>query len=135
VVVVGGPDDMNLPGGTLEYGVLVALWTGGTLSAREVHERTGGPLGLVYTTTTKVLERLHVKGLVERRRRDGIFVYKTKVDRTEIDRARFSRSLTDLFGDKQRPAVAALVEAMESLDPSLVDELEAAVAARRRPRG
>jgi hypothetical protein len=30
-----------------------------------------------------------------------------------------------------RPAVATLVEAMESLDPGLLDELERAVAARR----
>jgi predicted transcriptional regulator len=125
---------MNLPGGTLEYGVLVALWNGGTLSAREVHERTGGPLGLVYTTTTKVLERLHGKGLVERRRRDGIFVYKAKADRDEIDRARFSRTLTDLFAESPRPAVAALVEAMESIDPALVDELQDAVEARRKAR-
>jgi predicted transcriptional regulator len=124
-------EQMNLPGGSLEYAVLVALWNGGTLSARQIHERTGEPLGLVYTTTTKVLERLHAKTLVERRRRDGIFVYKAKVDREEIDRGRFSRSLADLFAETPRPAVAALVEAMASIDPALVEELEAAVLARR----
>ena len=55
-------------GGSLQYAVLVALWDAGPLSAREVHDRVGVPLKLVYTTTTKVLERLHAKGLVNRRR-------------------------------------------------------------------
>jgi predicted transcriptional regulator len=125
---------MHLPGGSLEYAILVALWNGGTLAAREVHERTGGPRGLVYTTTTKILARLHAKALVERRRRDGIFVYRAKANRADVDRARFSRSLTDLFAGSPRSAVATLVEAMESIDPSLIEELEAELLARRRAR-
>jgi hypothetical protein len=40
-----------LPGGKLEYAVLVALWESGPLSAPEVHDRVGVPLDLVYTTT------------------------------------------------------------------------------------
>jgi len=42
--------------------------------------------------------------------------------------------LSKLLGSAPRPAVATLVEAMESLDPSLLDELERAVSARRERR-
>lgn len=123
-----------LPGGHLEYAVLVALWDAGRLTARQAHERVGVPLNHAYTTTTRVLDRLHAKGLVDRRRRNGVFVYKAAVARPAVDRARISKTLGHLFGEQPRPALASLVDALESIDPALLDELARAVAARRRPR-
>jgi predicted transcriptional regulator len=123
-----------IPGGRLEYAVLATLWTAGRLTAREIHERVGGPLDLVYTTTTRVLDRLHAKGLVDRRRRDGVFVYKAAIARSDVERARISQTLGALFGAQPRPAMASLVDAIEALDPALLDELARTVAARRRSR-
>ena len=37
------PRDRPLPGGKLEYAVFVAVWEGGTLTVRELHERVGVP--------------------------------------------------------------------------------------------
>jgi len=42
--------------------------------------------------------------------------------------------LNRLLGARPHTAVAALVEAVESIDPRLLDELERAVAARRRSK-
>ena len=47
---------------------------------------------------------------------------------------RATHLLGRLFGDAPRPAIAMLVEAVESLDPELLDELGRAVTARRRSR-
>lgn len=121
-----------LPGGKLEYAVLAALCDLGRASARDLHTRVGEPQGLVYTTTAKVLERLQAKGLVRRRRRGRSFLYEPAIDRRALDRARARDALARLFGRAPWPAMATLVEAMESLDPALVDELEREVAARRR---
>ena len=123
-----------VPGGSLQYAVLVALWDAGPLSAREVHDRVGVPLKLVYTTTTKVLERLHSRGLVDRRRKNGVFLYRPGVERPIVDGARISRTLGGLLLEQPRPAMAALVEAIESIDPALLDELARAVESRRRSR-
>jgi BlaI family transcriptional regulator, penicillinase repressor len=123
-----------LPGGELEYAVLVALWELGTASAREVHARVGDPAGLVYTTTAKVLDRLHAKRLVSRERAGKAFIYRPKVKREVLERARAMDLLGRLFGVTPQPAIATLVEAVESLDPELLDELGRAVAARRRSR-
>jgi len=68
---------------------------------------------------------------VARRRRGKIFVYRPRIARSVIEFARARLSLSKLLGSAPRPAVATLVEAMESLDPGLLDELERAVAARR----
>jgi hypothetical protein len=43
--------------------------------------------------------------------------------------------VTRLIGHDPDPAIACLVEAIESLDPDLLDELARATAARRRVRG
>ena len=128
--------DAPLPGGKLEYAVLVALWQSGSLSAPEIHERVGVPLDLVYTTTTKVLERLHAKGLVERTPSGKTFRYAALVERPATERARAAKLLDAIFiwGDAPRPALAALVDAMTSIDPDLLDELARVIEARRRSR-
>jgi|SRR5579884_2954427 len=123
-----------LPGGDLEYAVLAALWDLGTATARDVHERIGAPNDLVYTTTAKVLDRLHAKGLVSRQRHGKAFTYKPAVDRATVAKARAEKTVGGLLGSEPGPAIATLVEAVESIDPDLLDELARAVAARKRSR-
>jgi len=125
---------LHLPGGALEYGVLSCLWKLRTASAREVYEEVGAPQRLVYTTVTKVLDRLHAKRLVTRDKRGKAFVYAPAVERAEVERARARLALSSLLGDDPRPAVVGLVDAVESLDPDLLDDLARAVNARRRSR-
>lgn len=121
-----------VPGGALEYAVLAELWELGTASARDIHGYVGEPTGLVYTTTAKVLDRLRDKGVVARVRKGKAFSYRAKIARTVVERARARTALSRLLGSRPHAAVAALVEAVESLDPDLLDELEKAVAARRK---
>jgi BlaI family penicillinase repressor len=126
--------DMRLPGGELEYAVLFSVCELGTASARDVYLRVGQRDGLAYTTIAKVLDRLHIKGLVVRKRKGMAFLYRPRIAWRAIEFARARVSLRKLLGGAPRPAVAMLVEAMESLDPGLLDELERAVAARRGSR-
>jgi predicted transcriptional regulator len=127
-------DASAIPGGRLEYAVLVALWELGPLSGRDIHGRIGVPLGLVYTTTAKVLDRLHLKGLVARQRQGRVFVFSACAPRATVERARAVKTLTGLFGDEARPALAALVDAVEAIDPRLLDDLARAIEARRKTR-
>ena len=124
--------EQSLPGGDLEYAVLASLWDAGRASARELHDRVGAAKGLAYTTIAKVLDRLHVKGLVSRRMSGRAFVYVAKVPRVTIDEARAKRAVLRLLGDAPRPAMAALVDAVDALDPQLLEELERLVADRRK---
>lgn len=125
---------LSLPGGDLEYAVLVALWDMGSASTRDVHGRVGEPEGLVYTTTAKVLDRLHLKGLVSRERSGKAFLYRPAVERDAIERARTARAVSGLLGTEPKPAIATLVDAVEDVSPDLLDELARAVATKRRSR-
>lgn len=127
-------DDVRLPGGALEYAVLFSVCELGSASARDVYLRVGAAEGLAYTTIATVLERLQAKGLLARKRRGMAFVYRARIARRVVELTRARASLRQLLGPAPRPAMATLVEAMESLDPGLLDELERAVSARRRSR-
>jgi predicted transcriptional regulator len=124
----------RLPADELEYAVLAKLWELGSASVRDVHEQLGKPAGLVYTTTAKVIDRLRGKGLVERRRDGKAFVYRSTVAQGEVERARAQDAVSRLLGPMPRAAVAALVDAVDAVDPLLLDELERAVAAHRRSK-
>src|SRR5712691_11289829 len=86
-----------LPGGDLEYAILAKLWELGSASARDIHTQMGEPEGLVYTTTAKVLDRLHIKRLVSRERKGLAFLYRPRVARALVDNARARQLLTKLF--------------------------------------
>lgn len=126
--------DFRLPSDALEYSVLTELWRAGTASVRELHERLGVPQGLVYTTTAKVVDRLRRKGLIRRQRKGKAFSYQPCIAREDVERARARNAVARLLGPAPRSAVAALVEAVDSVDPELLDELERAVASLRRAK-
>ena len=129
-------DELKLPGGELEYAVLFSVCELNEASVREVHRNVGKSRGLAYTTIAKVLERLHAKDLIGRERKGVSLVYCAKVDRKVVELARARASLSKLLTSDVRPAMATLVEAMESLDSKLLDELERAVADHRgKPNG
>lgn len=113
---------------------MAALWDLEGASAPEIHARVGGPRGLVYTTTAKVLDRLYAKRLVRRVRHGKSFFYTPALPRDVIETARIGGSLRQLLGPEPKPAMATLVDALETVDPALLDELARLVHARRRSR-
>jgi BlaI family transcriptional regulator, penicillinase repressor len=123
----------RLPGGDLEDAVLRALWDVESATVREFHACVGEPSDLIYTTTAKVLERLRAKKLVSRARSGRTFVYRAAVTKEAVERGRAERTV-EMLGEQPRPALAALVDAVEATDPDLLDELARLVAARRKAR-
>lgn len=124
----------SLPGGELEHAVLAALWKLGSATGREIYQVVGEPNGLVYTTVAKVLDRLNAKGLVSRKLYGNSFVYRSKAKQATVQRATLRKALDRVLGSDSRPAIANLVDAVESIDPNLLDQLSSVIDARRRRR-
>jgi predicted transcriptional regulator len=120
----------RLPSDELEYDVLAQLWELGRGSIRDLHDRLGHD-GLGYSTTAKVVERLREKGLIDRHVSGHQFIYLALVAREEVESARARKAVSRLFGAAPHAAVAALVEAVDAVDPRLLDELERLIIARR----
>src|SRR5215813_9701270 len=102
---------------------MVVLWERGVATTREIHACVGEPAGLAYTTTATVLDRLHDKGCCSRLRLGKSFRYRPEILREHVDRERARETVTKLIADQPLPAIACLVEAIESLDPELLREL------------
>ena len=126
-------DRFRLPSDDLEYDILSMLWECGSATVRELHDKLGQRQELAYTTTAKVVDRLREKELIERRHHGKSFVYQPRVAREEVENARARKAVSRLFGASPAPhaAVAALVDAVDAVDPKLLDELERLVKARR----
>jgi predicted transcriptional regulator len=123
-----------LPADELEYAVLTKLWNLGSGSVRDVHGQFLEPEALVYTTIAKVIDRLRHKGLIQRERHGRAFVYRALIARELVERARARDAVSRLLGPAPHAAVAALVDAVDAVDPLLLDKLERAVAAHRRSK-
>lgn len=123
----------NLPGGELERALLAALWARKQATARELHDDVGQPRGIVYTTVAKVLDRLVEKGIIRRRRSGRAFTFRA-VAPEETQRAIARGLIRELAGGGPRPAVAALVGALEDISPEILQELESELRSRRRRR-
>ena len=123
----------RLPSEELEYDVLGKLWELGTGSVRDLHDQLGQER-VAYATTAKVVDRLREKGLIERYLSGYLFIYRPRVAREEVEGARARKAVSRLFGAAPHAAVAALVDAVDAVDPKLLDELERLVIARRRSK-
>lgn len=123
-----------LPGGDLERALLTALWARREATARELYDDIGGPGRIVYTTVAKVLDRLVDKGMVRRRRSGRAYTYSAVARQEETQRAMARGLIEQLADGGPRPAIAALVGALEDVSPDLLDELAAELEARRRRR-
>jgi predicted transcriptional regulator len=123
----------RLPSDELEYDVLGKLWELGTGSVRDLHDQLGQER-VAYATTAKVVDRLREKGLIERYLSGYLFIYRPRVAREEVEGARARKAVSRLFGAAPHAAVAALVDAVDAVDPKLLDELERLIIARRRSK-
>lgn len=129
-----GSKPSALPGGELERSLLAALWARKQATVRELYEEVGVPRGIVYTTVAKVLDRLVDKGMVKRIRAGRAHLFQAVAERDETQRAIARGVIKKLAESGPRPAVAALVGALEDVSPELVQTLEAELRARKRRR-
>jgi len=121
--------------GEQEHEILRVVWLLGQCTVRDVFERIGAPKGLAYTTVSTVLDRLQKKGFLTRERSGKTLVYRPLKREGTVQKTRVKELVDRIFGDDPEPAVARLVDAVEMLDPALLDRLAKEIATRRRSRG
>jgi predicted transcriptional regulator len=120
--------------GDLERRVLDDLWRrGGECSVRDLHAAFTPPLA--YTTLMTTLDRLHRKGLLERRKDGRAFLYRPRLTREQFEGRVASEMIDGLLGlvDAQpQPVLLSIVDAVGRRDAELLDELERLVREKRR---
>jgi predicted transcriptional regulator len=119
--------------GPLELEVMELVWQRGEASVRDIHlafeER------LAYTTLMTTLDRLHKKGLLERRKDGRAFIYAPRFSPAEFERGLVRRAIDSLLGRGKHgvePLLACIVDAVTEHDRELLDELDRLIQAKRR---
>jgi predicted transcriptional regulator len=106
-----------------ELDVMRALWKGGRLSAREVHDTVSPEREWAYSTTRTVLERMVEKELVEKASFHGIYLYRPRLSRA-AGLARAVRDFADRVAEVGAAPVVSLFAGSESWSAEEIAELE-----------
>jgi len=81
-----------------ELEILQTLWTRGLATVREVHEDLARTKDVGYTTTLKLMQIMHEKGLVKRDDSMRTHVYQAAVNKEKTQRHLLSKMIDSLFG-------------------------------------
>ena len=117
--------------GALELRVLDAMWRhGGEVAVRDLQAQFPAS---AYTTLMTTMDRLHRKGVLERRKVGRAFAYRAVSSRDELESGLVTRALQPLLrGANAEPILSFFVEEVSRQDDRLLDELERLVREKRR---
>jgi len=128
------PTPESIPSPTpAELAALRVLWNRGPSSVREVHEALYAGTDTAYTTTLKLLQNLHLKGLVQRDETQRQHVY-TAAAREDTTLRGVLGSLIDRTFDGSAAALAMHALEARPASPEELAELKALIGRLERGR-
>ncbi|MBL7756434.1 MAG: BlaI/MecI/CopY family transcriptional regulator [Chitinophagaceae bacterium] len=81
-----------------ELEILQILWNKGVATVREVHEELAATKDVGYTTTLKLMQIMHEKGLVKRDDSMRTHVYQAAVNKEKTQKHLLGKMIDSLFG-------------------------------------
>ena len=81
-----------------ELEILQVLWQRGLATVREVHEELSKTKDVGYTTTLKLMQIMHEKGIVKRDESVRTHVYQSAVNKEKTQKHLLSKMIDTLFG-------------------------------------
>ena len=81
-----------------ELEILQILWKNGTATVRDVHEELAQSKEVGYTTTLKLMQIMHEKGLVKRDESMRTHVYQAAVNKEKTQKHLLTKMIDSLFG-------------------------------------
>lgn len=81
-----------------ELEILSVLWKNGLASVREVHEELAKTKDVGYTTTLKLMQIMHEKGLVKRDASVKTHIYQAAVSKEKTQKHLLGKMIDGLFG-------------------------------------
>ena len=81
-----------------ELEILQVLWDRSTASVRDVHEELAKIKDVGYTTTLKLMQIMHEKGLVKRDKTFKTHIYNAAVSKEKTQKHLLSKMIDNLFG-------------------------------------
>ncbi len=107
-----------------ELEILSLLWELKEASVRQIHERLSESKDTGYTTTLKIMQIMHAKGMVSRDEENRSHIYKPATNQKETQNSLLKNLVTTAFGGSAQKLV---MQALGQENPSKVelDEIRA----------
>jgi predicted transcriptional regulator len=119
--------------GKLEREVMELSWRKGEISVRDVYlafeER------IAYTTLMTTLQRLHKKGVLDRRKQGRAFFYAPRFSPLEFEQGIAKDLIEGLIGqaeDGVEPVLACIVDAVSEHDRAFLDALDRLIQEKKQ---
>lgn len=104
-----------------ELEILNILWKKNTATVREVHEELTKTKDAGYTTTLKLMQIMHEKGIVKRDESMRTHVYQSAVNKEKTQKHLLNKMIDSLFGGS---SIQLVLQALGNGEPISKEELE-----------
>lgn len=123
----------NLPT-EAEMEILQVLWERGPSTVREVHESVNEPRGMAYTTTLKVMQVMHEKGLVTRDDSERSHRFSAAIERDHTRQSAVKQLIERVFGGSAHELVLSALGAAK-VRPDELQQIKELLAKKERKGG
>ena len=111
-----------------ELEILQILWSRGLATVREVHEELSRTKDVGYTTTLKLMQIMHEKGIVKRDDSMRTHVYQAAVNKERTQRHLLGKMIDSLFGGSPTQLVIqALGDERHKTSPEELEKIQALI--------
>src|SRR5689334_23972206 len=111
-----------------ELEILQILWSKGLATVREVHEDLASTKDVGYTTTLKLMQIMHEKGLVKRDDSMRTHVYQAAVNKERTQKHLLGKMIDSLFGGSPTQLVIqALGDERHKASPEELAKIQALI--------
>ena len=108
-----------------ELEILQILWHNGLATVREVHEELAKTKDVGYTTTLKLMQIMHDKGLVKRDESMRTHVYQAAVNKEKTQKHLLGKMIDTLFGGSSTQLVIqALGNSEQKATPQEIEQIQ-----------
>lgn len=108
-----------------ELEILQILWTKGNATVREVHEELSKSKDAGYTTTLKLMQIMHEKGIVKRDDSMRTHIYQAAVNKEKTQKHLLGKIIDNLFGGSPSQLVMqALGDETHKASPEELEKIQ-----------
>ena len=108
-----------------ELEILQILWKNGTATVRDVHEELAQNKDVGYTTTLKLMQIMHEKGLVKRDESMRTHIYQSAVNKEKTQKHLLTKMIDSLFGGSSTQLVLqALGSSEQKVSAEELEEIQ-----------
>lgn len=107
-----------------ELEILQTLWTRGLATVRDVHEDLARTKDVGYTTTLKLMQIMHEKGLVKRDDSMRTHVYQAAVNKEKTQKHLLGKMIDSLFGGSPTQLVIQALGEQHHASPEELEKIQ-----------